>query len=117
MLLSLYTTENDATANMLVYSEERNCLYLKASVKMAPEYLPRFKNITVTAAENGQNVLIVDGCFANDDTVTQIIYFNTELSVLRNPLFKEKDKNITQRSADIICTDIKYDSVTGNSCR
>lgn len=111
MLLSLYTTENDATANMLVYSEERNCLYSKASVKMDPN-ITRFKNITVTAAENGQNVLIVDGCFANDDTVTQIIYFNTELSVLRNPLYKEKDKNITQRSADIICTDINNDSVT-----
>ena len=72
MLLSLYTTENDATANMLVYSEERNCLYSKASVKMDPN-ITRFKNITVTAAENGQNVLIVDGCYANDDTVTQII--------------------------------------------
>ena len=31
---------------------------------------------------------------------------------MRNPLFKEKDKNITQRSADIICTDINNDSVT-----
>ena len=31
---------------------------------------------------------------------------------MRNPLYKEKDKNITQRSADIICTDINNDSVT-----
>lgn len=110
MLLSLYTTENDATANMLVYSEERNCLYSKASVKMDPN-ITRYKNITVTPTEDGPNALIVDGCFANDDTVTQIIDFNTELSVLRNPLFKEKDKNITQRSADIICTDINNDSI------
>ena len=110
MLLSLYNTENDATANMLVYSEERNCLYSKSTVKMDPN-ITRFKNLSVTATENSQNALIVDGCFANDDTVTQIIYFNNELSVLRNPLFKEKDKNITQRSADVLCADINNDSV------
>ena len=110
MLLSLYTAENDAAANMLVYSDERNCLYSKAGVKMDPN-ITRYKNITVTATEGGPNALIVDGCFANDDTVTQIIYFNAELSVLRNPLYKEKEKNITQRSADVICTDINNDSL------
>ena len=110
MLLSLYNTENDATASMLVYNEERNCLYSKASIKIDPN-ITRYKNITVTATENSKNALIVDGCFANDDTVTQIIYFNTDLSVLRNPLFNEKDKNITQRSVDILCTDINNDSV------
>lgn len=110
MLLSLYTTENDATANMLVYNKERNCLYSKASVKMDPN-ITRYKNITVTKTEENQNALIVDGCFANEDTVTQVIYFNQKMSVLRNPLFKEKDKNITQRSANILCTDINNDLI------
>lgn len=110
MLLSLYTTENDATASMLVYSKDRNCLYSKASVKMDPN-ITRFKNIIETKDEKNQNALIVDGCFANEDTVTQVIYFNTEMSVLRNPLFKEKDKNITQRSANILCADINNDFI------
>lgn len=110
MLLSLYTAEEDATANMLVYSDERNCLYSKASIKMDPN-ITRYKSIAVSPAENSRNVLIVDGSLVNDDTVTQIIYYNTELAVMRNPLFNEKDKNITQRSTATLCTDINKDTI------
>lgn len=107
--LLLFNTENEASASMLDYSSEKNTLYSKASVAMDPNIV-RYRNVAVT--KFGKiNALVVDGAFADEQLNTQIIYYNTEMSLLRNPLYKEKESSFTQRSLNINSTDIDNDSV------
>lgn len=93
---------------MIDYDSEKNTLYSKATVAMDPNVV-RYRNVVVTKFGN-VNALVVDGAFADEQLNTQIIYYNTEMSLLRNPLFKEKKQNFTQRSLNIISTDIDNDS-------
>lgn len=105
--LLLFNTENEAKASMLDYNSEKNTLYSKATVPMDPNVV-RYRNVTVTQFGN-TNALVVDGAFSDEQLNTQIIYYNTELSLLRNPLYKEKESSFTQRSLSIISTDIDND--------
>lgn len=106
--LLLFNTENEAAANMLDYNSEKNTLYTKAKVAMDPNIV-RYRNVAVT--KFGEvNALVVDGAFADEQLNTQIIYYSTEMSLLRNPLYKEKESNLTQRSLNIISSDIDNDS-------
>ncbi len=110
MTLSLYTTENEAGATMLDYNEDKKALYAKASVPMDPNVV-RFKNVAISNIGENTKGIIIDGAFASDELNTQIIYYNKELLLLRNPLFKDKKKNFTQRSCSVISADIDNDSV------
>ncbi len=108
MSLLLFSTENEASATMLDYNKEKNILFAKASVPMDPNVV-KFKNVAVSAIDGNTNGVIADGSFSNDETNTQIIYYNSELSLLRNPLYKEKTKNVTQRTVPVISRDIDSD--------
>lgn len=103
----LFNTENEAKASMLDYNSEKNLLYAKATVPMDPNVV-RYRNVTVTQFGN-TNALVVDGAFSDEQLNTQIIYYNTEMSLLRNPLYKEKESSFTQRRLSIISTDIDND--------
>lgn len=106
--LMLFNTENEASAAMIDYDSDKNKLYTKANVAMDPNIV-RYKNVAVTKFGK-VNALVIDGAFADEQLNTQIIYYNTEMSLLRNPLFKEKKQSFTQRSLNIISTDIDNDS-------
>ncbi len=108
MSLVLYTTENEALASMLDYNEDSKSLYAKAMANMDPNVV-KYKNIAVTKLENDITGVVVDGTSASEITNTQVIFYSRDLAILRNPLFKEKTKNITQRSSSIICSDIDKD--------
>lgn len=108
--LLLYTTENEACASMLDYSESKKSLYSKASVPMDPNIV-KYKNVTVASFDNNIQGVVVDGSFVNDELNTQVIYYSTDLSLLRNPLFSEKKKNITQRGCSVIASDIDRDDL------
>lgn len=108
--LLLYTTENEACASMLDYSESKKSLYSKASVPMDPNIV-KYKNVTVASFDNNIQGVVVDGSFVNDELNTQVIYYSTDLSLLRNPLFSEKKKNITQRGCSVIASDIDKDDL------
>lgn len=108
MVLSLFTPENEAMATLLDYGEEKNCLYAKSSAIMDPNIIS-YKNISVTLLENGGYGLIVDGALTTEEMNTQVIFFSNELSVLRNPLYKEKEKNVTQRGLKLLSYDINDD--------
>lgn len=110
MTLLLYTAENEALAAMLDYSKDNQSLYAKAMVNMDPNST-KFKSIAVSNAGDGTKGIVVDSSYANEELNTQIIYYNTELSLLRNPLFKEKTKNITRRPGYIPSCDIDDDGV------
>lgn len=108
MTLSLFTSENEASASMLEYDENKNSLYSKAVVAMDPNVI-KFRNVVSSDIGSGTQGIFVDGEFATGEINTQIIYYNKELSLLRNPLFKEKTKNFTQRNCNVICADIDND--------
>ena len=108
MSLVLYTTENEALASMLDYNEDSKSLYAKAMANMDPNVV-KYKNIAVTKLDNDITGIVVDGTSANEVTNTQVIFYSRDLAILRNPLFKEKAKNITRRSSQIICSDIDKD--------
>ena len=108
MTLSLYTSENEASASMLEYNEDKKSLYSKALVAMDPNVI-KFKNVVSSDIGGTTQGIFVDGEFATGEINTQIIYYNKELSLLRNPLYKEKTKNFTQRNCNIICADIDND--------
>lgn len=103
----LYTAENESSAVMLDYNEEKNLLYKKATVAMDPNIV-KYKNIS-KAEYDGIPAIISDGLLSDGEINTQIIYYNTELSLLRNPLYREKGSNFTQRSQDVLPTDINGD--------
>lgn len=108
MTLSLYTSENEANASMIEYNEDKSSLYSKAVVAMDPNVI-KFRNAVVSDMGGATQGIFVDGEFATGEINTQIIYYNKELSLLRNPLYKEKTKNFTQRNCNVICTDIDND--------
>lgn len=108
MSLLLFTTENEASATMLDYDSEKNSIYSKATVGMDPNVI-KYKNVLITKLDDSTNGIIVDGNFATDELDTQIIYYSKDLSLLRNPLYSEKHKNITQRSSSVISSDVDGD--------
>ncbi len=108
--LSLYSTEAEAKATMLEYNNSNKSLYAKASVPMDPN-VAKYKNVTVCDLNQSTKGILIDGSFANEDINTQVLYYNMEMSLLRNPLYKEKSKNITQRTMPVICADIDNDLV------
>lgn len=108
MTLSLFTTENEATASMLDYSKDNKSMYARAMVNMDPN-VTKYQNIAMTVIDDGTNGLVVDGSYANEEINTQIIYYNRELSLLRNPLFKEKKPNFTMRTSQVLASDIDGD--------
>ena len=111
MTLLLYTTENEALASMLDYSEKNTSLYAKAMANMDPNVV-RYKNISVSKLDKDVTGIVVDGTSASEVTNTQVIFYSKELAILRNPLFKEKEKNITERTSAVICSDIDKDNTT-----
>lgn len=108
MTLSLYTSENEANASMLQYDDNKKTLFSKAVVAMDPNVI-KFRNVVSSDTDSATQGIFIDGEFATGELNTQIIYYNKELSLLRNPLYKEKAKNLTQRNCNVICADIDND--------
>lgn len=106
--LLLYTTENASSATMIDYSSSEHNLYSKASVPMDPNIV-KYKNVTVSSFDDKTKAVVIDGSFATEELNTQIIYYSNDLSLLRNPLYSEKKKNITQRSSPVISYDVDSD--------
>ncbi len=107
--LLLYSADNEASASMLDYNKDKNSLYTKAEVAMDPSIV-KYKNISVSKLDGNTTGVVVDGSFSNEDINTQVIYYNRELSLLRNPLYKDKTKSFTQRSLNISSADIDSDT-------
>lgn len=105
--LSLYTSDNEASAVYLDYGKEKNCLYTRSSVKMDPS-ISKFKTVNLTTLGDSSKGLIVDGYCNTDEILTQIIYYKSNL---KNPLYNENEKNITQRSNFIDSYDSDGDSI------
>lgn len=110
MALSLYSSDNEASASMLEYDPEKNIMYPKVSVAMDPNVI-KYKNVSVAPVGGDAQGVFVDGELATGEIITQIVYYNFELSILRNPLYKEKSENVTKRSSNVVCADVDGDGV------
>ncbi|MEE1218785.1 MAG: hypothetical protein U0L20_02560 [Ruminococcus sp.] len=112
MSLLMYTTENEASATMIDYSAKENTLYSKATVVMDPNVI-KYHNVCIMDIDSSIKGIVVDGTNVLDEMSTQIIYFNNEMSLLRNPLYTEKsaDKatNISKRNNFVFSQDIDKD--------
>lgn len=107
--LLLYSAENEAAASILNYDEIKKQMFLKASVSMDPNVV-KYKNVSVTNIDSSTKGIIVDGVFASDELNTQLIYYDKDFSLLKNPLYNEKEKSITQRSVSVLSTDVNSDN-------
>lgn len=105
---SLYNADTEAKANMLEFSEAKNALYTKATAEMDPNVV-KYRNVELSYFSNGVKGVVVDGSYADEQLSSQVIYYNTELALLRNPLYKGKDKSPTLRSSGILSRDIDND--------
>lgn len=109
MTFSLFNADTEAKASMLEYSKEKKIIFSKSSVAMDPNVV-KYRSIGHTELEGKVSAVVVDGSFASEEIVTQVIYYNSTLAVLRNPLYKEKQKNPTMRTNNLMCADIDNDS-------
>ena len=107
--LLLFSTENEATASMLSYDKAKKILFSKSTVAMDPNVV-RYKNVAITELDSTTKGIVIDGLFASEELNTQLIYYDKELSLLKNPLYNEKIKSQTQRSVSVLSTDINNDN-------
>ena len=105
MTLSLYSPDNEAKATLLEYNDDKHALYSKSSVSMDPSVI-KYRHVAFGELAGGVRGITVDGAYADETLCTQVIYYNRDLAVLRNPLYREKTPNPTLRSADIFSDDI-----------
>ena len=108
--LSLYNADNEAKATLLEYNSDKRALYAKSTVAMDPSVVS-FRHAVFGEMGGSVRGIAVDGAYADGQLCTQIIYYNRDLAVLRNPLYREKTRNVTQRTAEVFCEDSNGDSL------
>lgn len=109
LALSLFSPENEAKATLLEYDSKRNALYAKSSAAMDSNIVS-YKNVVFSDFGDNVKGLVVDGELAGGEMNTQIIYYNKQSNMLRNPLFKEKAVNPTQRSSSVLSASLSGDT-------
>lgn len=109
LTLTLFNAESEAKAAMLEYSKDKNQIYIKSIVPMDPNVV-KYKNIGPTDIDGAVKGVVVDGAYADEDVITQVIYYNQTLATLKNPLYNDKQKNPTQRSSGVLSSDFDGDS-------
>lgn len=110
MTLNLFNADTEAKATLLEYDKDKRTLFAKASVSMDPNVV-KYKHVIFGELEDNARGIVVDGAYASDELVTQVIYFNNELAVLRNPLYREKYKNPTLRTVSVYSEDVDSDRI------
>ena len=110
MTLNLFTADNEAKATLLEYDKEKRMMFAKASVSMDPNVV-KFRHVVFGELEDNVKGIVVDGAYASDELVTQVIYFNNDLAVLRNPLYRERYKNPTLRTVSVYSEDVDNDRI------
>lgn len=102
--LTIFSPENEAKATMLEYDAKKKNVFAKSSVSMDSNVV-KFKSVIFSDLSENVKGIVVDGSNASDETTTQVIYFNKQLDVLRNPLNTMKPQNPTKRTSSVISAD------------
>ncbi len=106
--LSLFSPENKAKATLLEFDDESKMMFPKASAPMDPNIVS-YKNAVFSDLGDGVKGLVVDGGTSNGELNTQVIYFSKQRNALRNPLYKERAANPTQRTSAVYSADTDND--------
>ena len=95
---------------MLEYDADKRSLFAKSSVSMDPGIV-KYRHAVIGELEDGVRGIAVDGSYATGEIVTQVIYYKKEMALLRNPLYQERIKNVTQRTLRVYSEDLNNDHV------
>lgn len=106
--LTLFSPEHEAKATMLEYDDSKRTIFAKSSVGMDPNTVS-YKNVLFSDLNDKIKGVVVDGANATGEINTQVIYFNKQLNVLRNPLAYVKPENPTKRNSSVISADTDSD--------
>lgn len=111
ILLSLSTTDNPSAVSMLKYSAEYNKPMLKSTVSINHD-ITSFIDISFGKINKDKNGIVIDG-YKNPSIVTDMIYWDAEMSSLVNTLMSPTDirDNPTIRNEYLLACDINDDGI------
>lgn len=114
MLLTLKFNQAPSTAKLLQYSEQEKRPIAKLSIELDQE-ITRFANTMYGKITSAKNGIVIDGEKNGGMFSTQVIYYDTALQKLYNPLVTESDSgassNVTTRKDMITSRDINGDGI------
>lgn len=111
MLLSLFSTDKEASASLIDINDNKSDLELKGTTAMDPDVVSYTQLLSGNIFENQYGV-VVDGCTSKGSYNTQILYFNTYFNSLERISFTENAPyNQALRSDNVVSKDINGDSV------
>ena len=108
LLLSQSSAVGSATASLLGFS--RGVLSVRSSCEMDSQTTD-YTKITCGAVSAGVNGVFVDGCSAQGEYTTQVLYYDAARDSLTNPLFIYSGYDSTRRTERISCGDIDGDGL------
>lgn len=110
MLFSLYTADIPSSVKLLDWKFYNNSIYVADQTTLDPN-ITKFINITTGKIADNQLATIVDGTTSIGTYNTQVVYYDTNKSQLKNILYSPKLTNATQRDIPVVCSDVNNDTI------
>ena len=111
MLLSLFSTDKDASAVLLDLNENKSQLTLLGTTPLNPDVVS-YAQLQVGNIFENQVGVAIDGCTSKGEYNTQLLYFNTYFNSLERIAFTEDvPYNQALRSYPIMSEDINNDGI------
>ncbi len=110
ILLSLRSNQSPSTAKLLQYSEQEKKPIAKLSIELDSE-VTEFANTIYGKISPTKNGIVIDGEKNGGMLSTQIIYYDTALQKLYNPLVTDSGTAATNRKDMITSRDINGDGI------
>lgn len=111
LLLSLFSTEKEATAALLDLSENKSDLETLGTAPLNPDVVSYSQLLVGNIFEN-QVGAVIDGCTQSGEYNTQLLYFNTYFNSLEHISFTENvPYNQKLRSYPVMSDDVNDDGI------
>lgn len=115
VLLSISSTKYPSQAKIIQYSGKEKSLISKVDPLELDSEVTEFSGVTAGKIDKSVNGIVIDGKKSGGTISTQIIYYDEELGVLKNPLYVITDdgkiSNETTRKDSLISRDIDGDGI------
>ncbi|MBQ9743215.1 MAG: hypothetical protein IJV88_06050 [Ruminococcus sp.] len=111
LLISLYTTDNPASASLISLNDTKNSVYPLGQTEIDADTVSFSQLLTGNIAKN-QYGAVLDGVTSTGSFNTQILYYDKQLSQLCRIHFTEdKPTNQAVRNYNVLSTDIDDDGI------
>lgn len=111
MLLSLFSTEKEASALLLTLNDDKSGISVLGTSPLDPD-VASFAQLLTGEVFEAQQGLVIDGCTTQGEYNTQIIYYNKYFKSLERINFTENvSYNQARRTYAVMSEDINGDSV------